>query len=175
MSFDHPKFFEKAVHFSPSSVVITDLEGNIQYVNPKFEALTGYTLDEVIGKNPRVLNSGYSAPGEYREMLHQARSGGQGKFPWEFLTLSMPSWNMVFSLILAGLWIAALRLWSDDANVERTSMGESADRLNGSRRSHCRSMGYRTRRRLPLRRYAGDLARRPCRHRMSPPEALSAS
>ena len=75
MSFDHPKFFEKAVHFSPSSVVITDLEGNIQYVNPKFEALTGYTLDEVIGKNPRVLNSGYSAPGEYREMWEMLLAG----------------------------------------------------------------------------------------------------
>jgi phosphoserine phosphatase RsbU/P len=113
MSFDHPKFFEKAVHFSPSSVVITDLEGNIQYVNPKFEALTGYTLDEVIGKNPRVLNSGYSAPGEYREMWEMLLAGRtwrgmfrnkkkNGELYWESASISpMRDENGVFTHYMA--------------------------------------------------------------------------
>ncbi len=48
----------QAVQQSPSIVIITDTEGTIQYVNPKFTELTGYSPEEVIGKNPRLLNSG---------------------------------------------------------------------------------------------------------------------
>lgn len=68
-------FFEEAVRQSPSSVVITDADGNIEYVNPKFEALTGYSLDEVRGKNPRVLNSGYRQPEETRRMWQTLLTG----------------------------------------------------------------------------------------------------
>lgn len=66
--FDASSFFREAVEQSPSSVVITDRNGNIQYVNPKFEALTGYTSAEVMGHNPRVLNSGYTPEDGYREL-----------------------------------------------------------------------------------------------------------
>ncbi|MEI7849976.1 MAG: PAS domain S-box protein, partial [Chloroflexota bacterium] len=43
---------------SPLSIIITDLAGNIEYVNPQFSMLTGYSLAEVLGKNPRFLKSG---------------------------------------------------------------------------------------------------------------------
>ncbi|MDP3445774.1 MAG: PAS domain S-box protein [Ignavibacteria bacterium] len=43
---------------SPISIVITNKMGIIEYVNPKFEQITGYTAGEVIGKNPRILQSG---------------------------------------------------------------------------------------------------------------------
>ena len=46
-----------AVEQSPTSIIITDTDGNIEYVNPKFEGLTGYKLDEVKGQNPRILES----------------------------------------------------------------------------------------------------------------------
>jgi two-component system NtrC family sensor kinase len=49
-----------AVEQSPVSVVITDTHGDIRYTNRKFTELTGYTLEELRGKNPRILNSGYS-------------------------------------------------------------------------------------------------------------------
>ncbi len=48
----------RAVEQSPVSVVITSVEGKIEYVNPKFEEVTGYRLKEVVGKNPRILSSG---------------------------------------------------------------------------------------------------------------------
>ena len=51
-----------AVEQSPVSVVITDPQSRITYVNRKFTEATGYTLAEVSGRNPRVLNSGYSPP-----------------------------------------------------------------------------------------------------------------
>ncbi|MFQ5491943.1 MAG: PAS domain S-box protein, partial [Phycisphaerae bacterium] len=47
-----------AVEQSPASVVITDTQGTIEYVNPKFTEVTGYTASEAIGQNPRILKSG---------------------------------------------------------------------------------------------------------------------
>ncbi|MEO8232999.1 MAG: PAS domain S-box protein, partial [Ignavibacteriota bacterium] len=46
-----------AIVQSPVSIVITDPNGNIEYVNPKFKEISGYSLEDVLGKNPRVLNS----------------------------------------------------------------------------------------------------------------------
>jgi PAS domain S-box-containing protein len=60
---------------SPSSIVITDIHGTIEYVNPKFTELSGYTLEEVIGKNPRVLKSGFTTPDEYKELWETITSG----------------------------------------------------------------------------------------------------
>lgn len=53
---------------SPVSVVITDLDGTIQYVNQKFSKMTGYSFKEAIGQNPRILQSGRHLPEFYKEM-----------------------------------------------------------------------------------------------------------
>ena len=58
----------RAVEQSPISVVITDLRGEIEYVNPKFSQLTGYSSEEVIGRNPRLLKSGLVPPATYKEI-----------------------------------------------------------------------------------------------------------
>ena len=47
----------KAVEQNPASIVITNTDGDIEYVNPKFCDLTGYTREEVLGRNPRILKS----------------------------------------------------------------------------------------------------------------------
>lgn len=65
----------KAVEQSPVSVLITDIHGNIEYVNPRFTNLTGYGLDEVIGKNPRIVQSGNTSLETYDEMWKTIRSG----------------------------------------------------------------------------------------------------
>ena len=70
-----------AIKQSPAAVVITDKGGNIEYVNPKFEALTGYSLDMVIGKNPRILKSGHTSDEEYRTLWSDISSGKE----WEGL------------------------------------------------------------------------------------------
>jgi PAS domain-containing protein len=49
----------KAVEQSPISILVTDSQGLIEYVNPKFSTLTGYSLAEVVGKTPRVLKGGF--------------------------------------------------------------------------------------------------------------------
>ena len=72
----------RAVQQSPASVVITDTEGRIEYVNPKFTALTGYSLAEVLGQNPRLLKSGHTPPEVYRQLWDTITAGGewQGEF-----------------------------------------------------------------------------------------------
>ncbi len=57
-----------ALEAAGEAIVITDLEGTIQYVNPQFEIQTGYTREEVFGRNPRILKSGYHDDAFYRAM-----------------------------------------------------------------------------------------------------------
>lgn len=64
-----------AVEQSPVSIVITDLDGNIDYVNPRFTQVTGYSLDEVKGSNPRVLKSNETPPETYAELWRTITSG----------------------------------------------------------------------------------------------------
>ncbi len=58
----------RAVEQAPLSIVITDLTGAIEYVNPWFTRLTGYTLDEARGRNPRILKSGETPAHVYTDM-----------------------------------------------------------------------------------------------------------
>ncbi len=64
------------VEQSPACVVITDLEGTIEYVNPKFTEVTGYTAGEVVGQNPRVLKSGRNPPEIYEDLWNTITHGG---------------------------------------------------------------------------------------------------
>ena len=57
------------------SIIITDTQGQIEYVNSAFEALTGYSKDEVLGRNPRILNSGKQPKDFYKELWHTILTG----------------------------------------------------------------------------------------------------
>ena len=65
---DQVRKLSQAVEQSPVSIVITNLEGNIIYANPKATQTTGYSLDELLGKNPRVLKSGDTPYEVYKEL-----------------------------------------------------------------------------------------------------------
>lgn len=65
----------RAVEQSADSVVITDRCGVIEYVNPAFEALTGYSREEVRGQTPRILKSGEQGPEVYQEMWKTMLAG----------------------------------------------------------------------------------------------------
>ena len=64
-----------AVEQSPSSIVITDIHGTIEYVNGAFLIHSGYSKDEVIGQNPRILKSGNTPPLVYAEMWQTLARG----------------------------------------------------------------------------------------------------
>lgn len=66
---------ERAMDASGHAIYITDAKGQIEYVNPAFTETTGYTLDEVRGENPRILQSG-EMPSEYYETLWETIFSG---------------------------------------------------------------------------------------------------
>ncbi len=65
----------RVVEQCPNIVVITDSEGNIEYTNPKFTEVTGYTSDEALKQNPRILKSGKTPPGTFDELWKTIKSG----------------------------------------------------------------------------------------------------
>ncbi|MBI5166076.1 MAG: diguanylate cyclase [Magnetospirillum sp.] len=67
----------QAVEHSPSIVVITDVAGIIEYVNPKFSAVTGWSREEVVGQTPRLLKSGLTPPETYRVLWRTILDGGE--------------------------------------------------------------------------------------------------
>ncbi len=69
----------RSVEQSPVSIVITDPAGKINYVNPKFSEVTGYTYEEAIGKNPNILNSGTSANEYFKQLWDTILSGKEWK------------------------------------------------------------------------------------------------
>ena len=58
----------RAIEQSSASIVITDINGTIEYVNPAFCKLTGYTENEAIGSNPKILKTGYTKEDEYQKL-----------------------------------------------------------------------------------------------------------
>ncbi len=66
---------QQTIEQIPLTVVITDIDGNIEYVNPGFTKSTGYTAEEAIGQNPRILQSGYHSKDYFVKIWETIRSG----------------------------------------------------------------------------------------------------
>jgi PAS domain S-box-containing protein len=92
------KYF-RAIEQSGSTVVITDVDGNIEYANPRFAQSTGYSLAEAAGKNPRILKSGNQSHEYYRQMWKTISAGQvwngeflnkrkDGSLYWEYATIA---------------------------------------------------------------------------------------
>lgn len=88
-----------AVEQSPVTVVITDKNGRIEYANSKFTEITGYSIDEAIGENPRILNSGRQSAELYKELWDTILTGKEwygefcnrtknGDIYWEHASIS---------------------------------------------------------------------------------------
>ncbi len=88
-----------AVEQSSASVMITDTTGRIVYVNPSFTRLTGYSFEEALGRNPRILKSGATPPEEYARLWQTIASGNEwrgellnrkksGELYWESAVIS---------------------------------------------------------------------------------------
>lgn len=89
----------QAVEQSANSIIITNLEGEIEYTNPKFTDLTGYTAEEVLGENPKILSSGNQSKEFYTKMWKTIINGEiwrgrflnkakNGSLFWEQVTIS---------------------------------------------------------------------------------------
>jgi hypothetical protein len=91
--------FSRAIEQSPASIVITDLQGNIEYVNPKFSEVTGYSFKESLGQNPNILKSGTMPTEVYDKLWETLKSDKiwtgeflnkrkDGTYFWEFASIS---------------------------------------------------------------------------------------
>ena len=89
----------RAVEQSPVSIIISDLSGNIEYANPKTIETTGYTLEELVGKNPRILKSGETSDSDYANLWQDIVEGKEwrglfhnkhknGNLYWESATIN---------------------------------------------------------------------------------------
>ena len=74
---DALRLLSSAVEQSPVSVCITDTQGNILYVNRKFTQCTGYSFEEVLGRNPRILKSGLAPAEDYKKLWDTITSGAE--------------------------------------------------------------------------------------------------
>jgi len=89
----------RVVEQSPASIVITDKAGSIEYVNPRFEEATGYSMREVLGRNPSILKSGSTPAAVYTQLWRTITKGGtwhgelcnrnkNGELFWESASIS---------------------------------------------------------------------------------------
>jgi len=89
----------RAVEQSPVMIMMTDANGEIEYVNPKFTEITGYSSEEVIGHNPRFLKSGETPQNAYAELWQTIIAGNEwhgefhnkkknGELYWESVSIS---------------------------------------------------------------------------------------
>lgn len=98
LAMDEIRKLSQAVSQSPSLIIITDTQGNIEFVNPKFTEVTGYSSEEVLGKNARLLKSGEMPDEDYAKMWEVLSEGKEwrgefhnkkkdGEFFWVFASL----------------------------------------------------------------------------------------
>ncbi|MCF6212921.1 MAG: PAS domain-containing protein [Flavobacteriaceae bacterium] len=69
------KLLNQALIQSPEAVIVTNVKGEIEYANPAFTALSGYSIKEAIGKTPRILKSGEQTPKVYEDLWKTITSG----------------------------------------------------------------------------------------------------
>ncbi|MDG4553616.1 MAG: EAL domain-containing protein [Candidatus Competibacter sp.] len=91
--------YSRALEQSANAVIITDRNGAIEYVNPKFSETTGYSEAEAIGANPRILKSGQTSREQYKRLWQTITGGGEwygefrnrrkdGTLYWESATIA---------------------------------------------------------------------------------------
>ena len=89
----------RVVEQSPVSIIITDTKGDIEYVNKKFTELSGYRMEEILGKKNIMLKTGSTPPEEYKKLWETILAGKEwrgefhskrknGEFYWEFASIS---------------------------------------------------------------------------------------
>jgi len=133
-----------AIEASNSSIVITDVKGNIEYVNPYFTELTGYTLEDAVGQNPRILKSSEIKSEEYKDLWETISRGDNWKGDFHNIKKSGESyWE---SAVIAPVkdnsgeiinYIAVKQDITDEINahnelIEAKEKAEESDRLKSA-------------------------------------------
>ncbi|MEG3637794.1 transporter substrate-binding domain-containing protein [Magnetococcus sp. PR-3] len=144
----------RAVEQTPVSVVITDLDGRIEYVNPTFCKSSGYDASEVVGRTNRLIKSGHTSEEEYTQLWAQITAGGEwtgeflnrtknGELIWERVSISpVRSPDGVITHYL-GIKEDISQMKRDQETLARAK--ESADRANRAKSSFLANMSHEIR------------------------------
>ncbi|NCC36509.1 MAG: PAS domain S-box protein, partial [Chloroflexia bacterium] len=132
--------FQRAVEHSPASVVITDTSGAIEYVNPKFTRVTGYTFEEARGQNPRILKTPSTPAATHIDLWQTLLAGREwegefcnhrkdGSVYWESASISpiFDSQGNISNFVAVKLEITE-RKQAEDALREARDAAETANR-----------------------------------------------
>jgi len=138
------RLLSRGIEQSPVTILITDKNGNIEYVNPKFTELSGYTLEEVKGKNPRILQSGQQPDEFYKELWNTILSGNDwygelhnkkknGDSYWESAVISsiIDSQNDISHFIAVKEDISEKKKMVEDL-IQAKEHAEESDRLKSA-------------------------------------------
>lgn len=109
------KLLARAAEQAPAPIMITDAQANIEYVNPRFTELSGYSKKELMGQNPRILASGKTPRQTYEELWKTILSGKvwqgelcnrrkNGEIFWESLVVSTLKDNQNRITHFIGIW-----------------------------------------------------------------------
>ena len=131
-----------AIQHSPITVIITDKNGYIQYVNPKFTELTGYEYKEMIGRKPNAFNAEYHREGLLEQLWMQimAGEGWSGEFRnkkknndhyWESVSISSLKDNNgdIKYIILVVEDITQKKLMTTDLEYKNIQLSETIQKL----------------------------------------------
>ncbi len=129
----------KAIEQSPASIIITDLDGKIEFVNKKFTDVTGYSADEVKGKNPSLLQSGFTPKSTYKELWETLKAGKiwsgellnkkkDGSLYWENVVISPVKNKNIFKYIAVKLDITSQKKMLYEL-IEAKEKAERSDKL----------------------------------------------
>jgi len=138
------KILTKSVEQSPATIVITDINGTIEYVNPKFTEISGYTAEEVIGENSRILKSGQTTAEVYRQLWNTIKVGNvwngellnrkkNGELFWEWVTIaSIKDENDIITNYLAIKEDISQRKQMEVDLIQAKGKAEESDRLKSA-------------------------------------------
>lgn len=134
----------RAIEQSPVSIIITDKDGNIEYVNSKFTELTGYTMEEIKGKNPRFLQSGEQTNEFYQELwktilsdkewhgeFHNKKKNGDSYWESAVISSILNKDGEIAYFICAKLDITEKKLMLQDL-INAKEHAEESDRLKSA-------------------------------------------
>ena len=141
---DKLRILSKTVEYNPSSIIITDAKGNIEYTNNAFSMLTQYTLDDVIHRTPRIFNRGHITDSDFDNMWETLNAGKvwKGEFQnrrkdnlnyWEDVTISslMNNNGVISNFILVMNDISDKKKMLDDL-IQAKERAEESNRLKSA-------------------------------------------
>ncbi len=138
------RILSRAIRNSPVTVVITDPEGNIEYVNPAFVSSTGYSFAEVMGENMSIINSGKHDAPFFKELWTRIRNGGEwqgeilnkkkdGTLFWELVSISaVTNRNGEITHFVAIKDDISRRKQMEDALLRAKEKAEESDKLKSA-------------------------------------------